>query len=317
VTADCQDFKVSGSLVIEELGVKKKFTQRFDVTVSGARILIVSSNTDAHSGYMSPSPVGGFVPHTNETDRLETEMGIENGTMYRLTRIYSKDGCKISAKIDYAPEMPDPEVNGIHYLWFAFGSSSYFQSQTGHFLKPLWGFDDPKLNEEGFKMRAYWSRNEHPPFLPKQVAYYFDGTLRYRITDVPFPHFAPAPWNKGFTNFTYNEISSTNFGGIQIPTEFEFVRYGFGEGLGLHKIEFISGKVDEFEPGVSVSDFKPAYTGEIAIFDKRFARSGPPVNDLTFPARDGKWESPDIEKIYRRDVKEQIEENSPRSNHHQ
>jgi hypothetical protein len=304
VTANCQDFKVSGSLVIDEIVVKK--TQHFDVAVSGSRILIVSSNTDAHTGYMSVGPTGGLVPHTNETDRVESEVAMENGTLYRLTRIYSKDGCKISGDIDDAPEMPRMEARGIQNLWFVFGSFSYFQSQTGHFLKPIWPLDDPRLNDEGFKMRASWSLNENPPYLPKQVAYYFDGTLRYRITDVPFPHFAPPPWNKGFTNFTYNEISSTNFGGTQIPTEFEFVRYGFVD-LKLQKIEFVTGKIDEFEPGASVSDFKPAYAGEMHIIDKRFRDPKSPKDFLMFAARDGSWESPKMRKLYRRAMNGGIE----------
>ena len=198
--ATSQDFKVSGSLTFQSFTQNRTVTQHFEVTVSGCRALILSSNTDSHAGYMVMNPRGGFIPKTNFTDRVSIEEGIENGTVYRLTRFFHEGGVNTAASID-AFEVPADEISGINYLWFAYGSACYFQQQTNPFLEPIWTFDDPELKRQHFREKADWSVSERPPFLPTKVSYYSDGKLRWRNAEVGYTNSAPAPYDHGFTNF--------------------------------------------------------------------------------------------------------------------
>ena len=106
----------------------------------------------------------------------------------------------------------------------------------------------------------------------------------------------------GSRTFTYEQLSSTNSNGVEIPAEFRFIRYGF-VGTNLEIINVVSGKTSEFAGAASVSAFRPAFTGEIRIADKRYASSNPPVNDFLFPAKDGNWNCTNADQIYRRDIR--------------
>ncbi|HUD48239.1 MAG TPA: hypothetical protein VMR33_15510 [Candidatus Baltobacteraceae bacterium] len=300
--AFAQEFRATGTVRMESLTLGKVFTQHFEIAVSGCRALILSSNIDASSGYVSINPRGGFVPHTNETDRLSVEVGIENGSIYNLARFYSEDGCRIAASIDAFRAPMDDVASQVNYLWFAFVSSSYFRQQTNNLLEPIWTLDDYQLREQHFKVLAGWSLNEVAPFLPKRVTYYSDGNLRGRVNGTSYVGLAPSPYDHGFTNFIYEELSATNSGGLEIPKEFRFTRYGFVRDS-LTPIVIVSGRVDQFTPNASATVFTPPYTGGIEIADKRFALSNPPVDMVLFPASNGNWKGTNVERLYQRELK--------------
>lgn len=297
VAANGQDFEVSGSMTVASFTLNRKVTQHFEIAVNGCRSLILSSNTDAHTGYLEMRPAG-FVAMTNETDRVSVEVGIEEGTTYRLTRFSGKGGVKTAASID-AFDVPADEVSGINYLWLAYASSCYFKTQTNDLLKPIWTLDDSELKKQHFKVKANWSLNENMPFLPRNVRYYSDGKRRYRTGGIASTNLAPPPYDHGFTNFTYEELSSTNAAGIEVPTEFRFIRYGFGGTRILKPIVVATGKIDRFAPGVSVSVFRPPFTGPINIIDKRHPWFNPAKDDFIYPAQDGNWADTNASRIYR------------------
>jgi hypothetical protein len=301
VAASGQDFEVSGSMTLQSFTQSRRFTQHFEIAVSGCRALILSSNTDAHTGYRAMRPAGP-VAMTNETDRVSTEVGIEDGTAYRLTRFFHEGKCDTAASID-AFEIPRDEVSGINYLWFAYASSCYFQQQTNRLLEPIWTLDDWQLKSQHFKEKADWSLNKGGPFLPRRAVYYSDGLLRHRTGGIASTNLAPPPYNHGFTNFTYEELSSTNSGGIEIPTEFRFIRYGFvGTGIPT-PIFVVTGKIEKLAPGVSVSVFRPPFTGQINIVDNRHPSFNPTMNDFIYPAQDGNWADTNVNRIHRRELR--------------
>lgn len=297
-----QEFRATGTVRMESFTLEKVFTQHFEIAVSGCRALILSSNIDASSGYVSLNPRGGFIPHTNETDRLSVQVGIENGNIYDLTRFYNKDGCKIAASIDVFRAPMDSVATQVNYLWFAFVSSCYFQQQTNDLLEPIWTLDDNQLKDQHFKVLAGWSLNDVAPFLPKRVTYFSDGKLRSRVNGTSSIRPAPPPYNHGFTNFIYEELSATNSDGLEIPKEFRFTRYGF-VGDNFTPIVIVSGRVDQFTPNASATVFTPPYTGSIEVADKRFALSNPPVDLVLFPASDGNWTGTNVERLYQRELK--------------
>jgi hypothetical protein len=162
--------------------------------------------------------------------------------------------------------------------------------------------DDSELKPQHFKVKADWSLNEVAPFLPKKVIYYSDGMLRWRTGGRAYTAAAPPPYDHGFTNFIYEELSSTNSNGIEIPTKFRFARYGFVE-TNFQIIHLVSGKIDTITPKISVFSFKPPYIGEIRILDKRYGSSNPPLDDFIFPAKDGNWTSTNADQIYQQDLR--------------
>jgi len=290
VTGQGQAFEVSGSLTLQSLTQGWTHTQHFEMAVSGCRALISSSNTDIHSGYMAMRPGDGVVSMTNGSDRIAHAVGIDNGTTYRLTRFYHDGKCSTAASIEPF-EVSRDEISGINYLWYAFASSCYFRQQTNEFLEPIWTLDDAELKRQHFKERAEWSLHKNPPFLPHKVAYYSDGLLRHRTGGVASTNRAPAPYDHGFTHFTYETLASTNVGGIEVPQEFRFIRYSFPKTTKLAPIWVVTGKIDHVSPGTSVSVFRPPFSGTITIVDKRYSDPILSGENLIFESQNAEWQN--------------------------
>jgi hypothetical protein len=302
ISANAADFEVSGSLTIQSINRNRTVKQHFDVVVSGCRALILSSNIDASGHYLTINPNGGFIRHTNTMDRECIQVGIGNGTQYKLSRFYSKDGCKTAAEVS-AAERPDDDGSGILYLWYAYVSSCYFSQQTNDFLEPIWPLDDSNLKTEHFKEKADWILNDQEPFLPHKVTYFSDGKLRGRVNGISHTNAAPAPYDQGFTNFTYEELSSSNQAGAEVPAEFRFIRYEFLGTATPEPITVTTGQIDKFTFGTSVSTFAPPFAGDINVFDKRYQSSNPPIQDLIYPAHNGNWIGTNEDQIYRQELR--------------
>ncbi len=248
---------------------------------------------------------------TNKTDQVSYELGIENETMFRLTRFFHDGKCDTAASIDPL-KIPEDTVSGINYLWFTYASSCYFSHQTNGLLEPIWTLDDVQLKSRNFKERAECVLGKNPPYLPQQVVYYSDGLLRHRVNGVASTNVAPPPYDHGFTNFTYETLLATNSGGIEIPAEFRFTRYSVETGT-LRPIYIVTGRMDKFVPGASVSVFRPAIDRKLSIVDNMYAASNPPVKNLIFTTTNGSWDCPNLDVLYRQRLREQLQlGNAPR-----
>ncbi|NJO55785.1 MAG: hypothetical protein HC834_04835 [Rhodospirillales bacterium] len=257
-------FRIEGDLSREsflygrpEKSSKKKFT----IVIENCRWQIESSN-EAEDFYSLKSFSDGVIHNVSrvpENLRKTSEAESPNGNKYHV----------VAEKHD----VPRDDYSGISYLWLAYCSNCYFDALDGDRLQPVWMLDDALLREEGFTVRGLFSRPDG--FLPSEVAYLHDGLMRIRSRGERKAFRAPAPFDRGFTNAVFKVLSATNLGGVSIPLEFEFLRFGLNQGEGGPQLNLrsrIVGTVNRVTSRVVPQDFVRALEGTAFVQDLRFAR---------------------------------------------
>jgi hypothetical protein len=119
---------------------------------------------------------------------------------------------------------PRDDATGINYLWLAYASAGYLEPPAAKRLEPIWVLDDPNLFLDGFTQEAAWER--FPGGLPRSIVYLNDGKSRTFDGHQSRIERWPAPFDRGFTNAVFLAGVSTNLGGLTVPLEFTFTRYG-------------------------------------------------------------------------------------------
>jgi hypothetical protein len=150
-------------------------------------------------------------------------------------------------------------------LWYAFGSSCYFQQLTNQLLNPI----SLPLNQEvfakDFRVRGLWELHNVKPFLPRWIV--FDGVPRFRAAEQAS---LDVPWH--FTNCIYTveafDSSQLNAG---VPTSF-VVRF-FPERAAALKDHAETARMEcritMLRPDVRSQEFRPELPGTAVISDLR------------------------------------------------
>jgi len=104
------------------------------------------------------------------------------------------------------------------------------------------------------------------------------------------------PFDKGFTNATYN-AEVTNFNGHIIPASFTFTRFGVHQ-TGRNQRELgtlveVTGKLTRLMSLKNAERLQPAFTGVIQVIDTRLKDARPPVKDVIYSVTNGAWPSLD------------------------
>jgi len=167
-----------------------------------------------------------FICTTDVETGDKVEIGFEQGTVYRVST-FSKPRTNNLVALIESEEVPDGDGSLIAFLWLAYASSCHLAGVTNSTLAPVWILDDSNLRYEGFKMRASWILGTESPYLPLSVSYFNDGNFRIldHQTGRRTVSLAPAPYDRGYLNATYEANSLTNYRGLLLPTKFLFTRY--------------------------------------------------------------------------------------------
>ena len=102
-------------------------------------------------------------------------------------------------------------------LWYAYASFNYTNPAGADLPPPLWDLDGELL---WGPYRGTWTRFDDAPRLPRRAAYVSSGYLYKNLGEK-----YPAPFDSGFTNFTYEAQSITNLNGLLIPTKLSFIKW--------------------------------------------------------------------------------------------
>lgn len=156
-------------------------------------------------------------------------------------------------------------------LWYAFGSSCYFQSLEQSFVNPPTVLLGEAQYAKDFRVLASWQLHDSIPHLPKMIA--FDGSARHTLKADQLT--APV-WH--FTNCTLVVQEFTNVGDLVLP-KLIVAKY-FGSNSPNHARPVLLGGLDvhmtSFQRWVSVDTFRPAITKETLISDMRTISSNTP-----------------------------------------
>jgi hypothetical protein len=274
-----QEFSCSGTLVFQIFGPGElTATNYFEVTVSGNKMLTLTSNVNSHACM---------------------QVALDDGVLYTLNSF--PNGRAGTVKVG---DFPDPNVNCADVFWLAYASSSYFQQVKTNQLRPIWMLDDPQLVKEGFTVKAEWSKSAQPPFLPKRVNYFNDGFYRHFTNGQRGTNSAPAPFDKGYTNAIYETFSVTNQSGLEIPSEFKFTRFYIWNKEELRPREITTARVTEFKTKISETNFRPRFSGSVDVVDLRFFFPDATKRSIHYKAKDGVWPTvKELQPVYEKELK--------------
>lgn len=230
---------------------------------------------------------------------VQVEKAFHQGDLFNLTvhcAQSSARGSNVYVGLIESDEIPDDDGSQINYLWLAYASACYLNSNLGEELRPVCCLDDQALRAEKFKMKSFYSLAERSPKLPSWVAYLSDGYYRVSSKEGRVVFRAPAPFDQGYTNAIYVVQEFTNCGAAQIPSHFEFTRFAVPRGspgqTNLTVRTRIIGQTTSVKPRHSSTVLLPQFAGEFVVKDNRFVSSNAALGQLRYKIRDGEWLNP-------------------------
>ena len=164
-----------------------------------------------------------------------------------------------------------PEMNAI---WLAYASSDYFKSRTSDRLEPGISWLTPGieriLQSTNRLNKAKWELSRQKPFLPLSITYLDDGLIYSWSSKVP-PKKMLRPFDNGYTNITYNVVSTTNLNNHLFPTEVIVRRYQPSKtNLNLHLEFTVTATNTTFDPG---REILPRLQGVTGVSEWRFGKN--------------------------------------------
>ena len=225
------------------------------------------------------------------------EKSFQNGSLYNLTMFCATPSGRATntyvGSIE-ADEIPSDDGSQINYLWLAYASFCYLDTEAGPALRPVCCLDDLSLRAERFKMPSILSRSSSAPNLAIWIAYLNDGYYRTRNDQGPIVFQVPAPFDKGFTNAIYSALLLTNIGTLQLPLQFEFTRFAVNHGPNtIYARTHIAGKASVTSVVTPPKDLSPEFGGRLNVMDNRFASATSAIGQIRYDIRDGIWENRD------------------------
>jgi hypothetical protein len=175
------------------------------------------------------------------------------------------------------------------FVWLGLCSHAFLQDAPD--LPP------PMMNvhagENERKFRASWVRFEKPPHLPGSAVYLNPGfilTPGAREGDEVMR--AGGAYASGYTNGAYQVLSSTNLGGLRLPTYWKWEQFApspaAGNPAALTVTERIECRVTSIKLGCSLTNFLPPARDALVV-DYRLAKAKPSRPMVSYVVRDGRW----------------------------
>lgn len=288
-----------------------QFRASGDITYVTTRVSLPAETIQNYSFEVCVLNCASRLSTTNSQKSAAFELSCESGVQYRLWTILDASTAaglivnrtgkgsvtitnKYVAEVEYG-EVPPDDGTTLNYLWLAYGSRCYFAGLTTNRLRPIWALDDPALRSDGFTVPGFWKLDPDGG-LPAEVVYMNDGFCRARDSaGKPVVFKWQAPFDQGFTNAAFTVVAATNVGGIMVPLEWNFVRYGirseqFG-GYQLSKITETRGRVTTFSVDPVQGPLLPSFSGVAKVSDFSFSGSNYAVPLLEYAVTNGVWPS--------------------------
>jgi hypothetical protein len=244
------------------------FTNRFSVAVDGCRyrILVV-----------------------DQGNGNRCEAAFDNSELYEFFSVKSGVNASYTCVIN-TNNIPPDDGRTLNYLWLAYASSCYFSAVKTNRLTPIWMLDDPDLLDQGFDVKAFWQTQTGLPHVPVGVFYLSDGIVRALSSDKRHIEFRyPAPFDQGFTNAVYTASATEMVGNLVLPARFVFTRYYVQDPQHLSVLNVTEGEALNLREGTAKPPFRPTFTGQVFVIDKRFRGLDNLVPTITYHVTNGNW----------------------------
>jgi hypothetical protein len=223
------DYKVEGAFTIEESHDlynsgydPKTITGNFSIVVKGGLWKLRWSQSNEEIDYQEVGTDGA---------NLYTVRSVA-GFVHHQEQVSGKHSAnELTGRVDEG-YLPNPGTSPVApVLWWTFASASYLDTNSGPRFAPIWYPEilySAALHTMGIELPAQVVRASSPPGLPHTVVFSDDGIKReWRNPNsalwlLPMEQSnRPKPFDKGFTNCILQVLSSTNWGGYEIPIQSE------------------------------------------------------------------------------------------------
>jgi hypothetical protein len=226
------------------------------------------------------------------------EAGTDGTNVYLVVNFKRKieqqkrEGKKVGENIAVGTIIPgiiprEVDTFAIPALWLGFASGNFFKTNTMAQSPDI--FSTGSKNPYTFSLLkpALWKLNNYPPFLPKSLISYEEGTVDWwdnpsvgPWTKAPVKGYLPAPYDKGYTNYVFQVSSFTNLNGHAYPEHFEIFRYlpQFEDSSGsLRMINKIECRLTDIKVVRSSEGMRPVIPGITLCADYRYALADDPI----------------------------------------
>ncbi|MGV3755379.1 MAG: hypothetical protein ACO1QS_08370 [Verrucomicrobiota bacterium] len=227
------------------------------------------------------------------------ESGFQEDAVYTLRAFPSKGNPAVATYTAIVTSGPVPrdDQSMVGYLWFAFGSSSFFSEKKAGLFEPVWQMGDPLLNDSGYKLPAFWELREGTPKVPAKMTYISDGFARFMGNGRMQLRPVQAPYDKGYTNAVFFGEGNLTQNGISFPVTSVFRNYYVadpskdGEPARLLVRTEIKAEISEMKRKVSLESMLPQFKGQFNIQDRRARLLNPDVPTVIYSITNGNWPS--------------------------
>ncbi|HWQ91070.1 MAG TPA: hypothetical protein VN673_05315, partial [Clostridia bacterium] len=187
--------------------------------------------------------------------------------------------------------------------WVAFASAHYLDNSKDGFLPGCWG--QPRNNPEMWILRNRIVRSQVAPHLPLEITYVVDQKLQaaaktnaHLLSALPDKEIYKAvfQYRPEFACGEYRVKSKTNWNGLELPLEFEVIRYypkytSTAEYQGPAVINAFRGKVHHITSALP-SELMPKANGAISVADFRYSKRDIGVDFITYVGTNGTFPLP-------------------------
>lgn len=153
-------------------------------------------------------------------------------------------------------------------VWLALASGCYFESITNSKVHPPYPMG-PLVDANKYRVNANWSWLAGAERIPEKIVYFAEG----KVFGPQKEKVLSPPYNNGYTGAIY-EVTAKSLlpGGSQFPLEFRFTRFApKADGTNasdLRVTEYFTGRIENFEPDKTSSQFVPNLPEMAIVRDK-------------------------------------------------
>jgi len=191
----------------------------------------------------------------------------------------------------------------VQVPWFALASGEAI-SRGARVLPPLYS---PRVDALGNIVSPQITAGVLPPFLPRTATFTVSGELKKRIDDSPFLSCEPQNrkllklipeelrrYSDGQLMAEYLVISSTNVGGLEIPTQFELSRYAYSKRNKTQRLATVKyrGKVSAISLTVE-EPMLPVISDKLFVTDRRVQNRADRIDYVSYELTNNSWPAQD------------------------
>lgn len=191
----------------------------------------------------------------------------------------------------------------VQVPWFALASGETIARGT-RMLPPLYS---PRVDALGNIVSPQIAPGGLPPFLPKTATFTVSEQLKKRIDDSPFLSCEPRNrkllklipeelrrYSDGQLMAEYLVISSTNVGGLEIPTQFELNRYAYSRQDTTRRLATVKYRGQVSAVTLTVEEpMLPAISNKLFVTDRRVQNRDAEIDYVSYELTDKAWPAQD------------------------